>query len=535
MTPRSRTFLRTVFVALGITTVCQLWLLAPFVTRTHSLIYHWSGSTLGLFLPPILSFFAFWLTATIVFLLARAPGRVCGALWLGAIASTPWFELRNWAFLTNSKFPHVLGVMLLGLGVIAPLLALVFWRRAFEKKLEPVVSFASTVFLAMGVTGVVALCQIAWFGWNARSLNAELPLHRAVASESTGVERPRIIWIVFDELSHEQVYERRFSGLQLPAFDRLTEQATIFTNVIPAGIQTELVMTALMTGLSVDAVRPSSDEKELALHSATGAWQRFDQHDTVFQDALNLNHKTGVAGWYVPYCRIMPDVLDSCFWTSNTATGNTMFPRGTVRSNMATPWIQFAGERLGRQLAPLVLQGGTIEEFDAKAHIFDYVTLGDAADQILDDRSVGFVLIHLPIPHPGGIYDRVSGQFATEHSSYLDNLALADRFLGHIESRLRQSGQWDSSTIVLMGDHSWRTKLFWKRSSDWRDEEQAASRGGGFDERPAYAVKLPEQRVGTRIDAPFAALNTRSLFQLLLAQRIRSANELSAWVKRTEH
>jgi len=62
-----------------------------------------------------------------------------------------------------------------------------------------------------------------------------------------------------------------------------------------------------------------------------------------------------------------------------------------------------------------------------------------------------------------------------------------------------------------------------------------ASGGGEFDERPAYAVKLPEQREGTRIDTPFAALNTRSLFQLLLAQRIRSADELSTWVKQTEH
>ena len=48
--------------------------------------------------------------------------------------------------------------------------------------------------------------------------------------------RPRVIWILFDELSYQQVYERRLPGLQLPAFDALAAQATVFTHAVPAGI-----------------------------------------------------------------------------------------------------------------------------------------------------------------------------------------------------------------------------------------------------------------------------------------------------------
>lgn len=116
------------------------------------------------------------------------------------------------------------------------------------------------------------------------------------------------------------------------------------------------------------------------------------------------------------------------------------------------------------------------------------------------------------------------------NSDYIDNLALADKCLAHIRSKLEQNGQWDSSTIVVMGDHSWRTKLFWMTSRDWTPEEQAASRGE-FDDRPAYLVKLPDQKSGTRIDVPFDALNTRRLFDELLAHRIGSSQELSVWVK----
>jgi hypothetical protein len=36
--------------------------------------------------------------------------------------------------------------------------------------------------------------------------------------------------------------------------------------------------------------------------------------------------------------------------------------------------------------------------------------------------------------------------------------------------------------------------------------------------------------MGTRINAPFSAVNTRKLLDAFLAQKIRSKEELSAWV-----
>ena len=193
--------------------------------------------------------------------------------------------------------------------------------------------------------------------------------------------------------------------------------------------------------------------------------------------------------------------------------------------------MQFIGDGLGYRFASLFRRFSRIDELDAKEHILDYVALADAADRILDDRSAGFSLIHLPVPHPGGIYDRKTDTFATEHSSYLDNLALADKLLGHIRSKLEQTNQWDASTIVIMGDHSWRTELFWRGSQDWTKDEEMASQGGVFDNRPVYILKLADQHEGNRIDTPFDALDTRMLFDALLSQRIRSAEELSAWVK----
>jgi hypothetical protein len=533
MTQKLRRLLQATGVALGVTSIYLLWLIGPLVTPAHDAIFHWSEPPFQLFVPPILDFCAFWLLLTLVLLFVR--GRLRVAIWCGMIALTPWMELKNWAFLTDSDPAHWLSLGLFGIAVAAFLLPLMLWRTAYEKRFEQVVTFASTLFLFSALSGVVILCEFAWFGWQARSLNAELPLHHAAYGRPAQAKRPRVIWILFDELSYEQVYERRFPGLQLPSFDALAAQATVFTHAIPAGILTADVLPSLMDGMPIDSVRASSNGRQLYLHNSnTKAWQRFDEHDSVFQDALNLDYSTAVSGWYNPYCRILPDVLDHCFWTFGSSAENTMVPRGTLGSNLMRPWMRFFRSGLGHRLASFLLHRSEGNELRAKQHILDYVALTDAADGMLDDESAGFVFLHIPIPHPGGIYDRTADKFALRHSSYLDNLALTDKLLGHIRSELERRGEWDASTIVVMGDHSWRTKMFWEDLPDWTKEEQIASGGGRFDDRPVYIVKLADQRTGARIDAPFAALNTRALLDDLLARKIRSKDDLSAWVKQKD-
>jgi len=533
MTPKLRKLLEAASVALGVTSIYLLWLIGPLVTSTHDAVYHWSGSPSRLFVPPILDFCALWLLLTAV--LIFATGRVRAAIWSGIIGFAPWMELMNWAYLTGTTPPHWLSLGLSELGVVAFVLPLVLWRLVFEKRFERIVRFASTLFIFSAMSGVVILCRYGWFGWQARSLNAELPLHHAVHGQLAQAGRPRVIWILFDELSYEQVYERRFPGLQLPSFDALATQATVFARTIPAGIYTGQILPSLMTGEPVDGFRSSSDARQLFMHNShASVWQRFDEHDTIFQDALNLDYSTAVAGWYNPYCRILPEVLDHCFWTQNPAAPNTMVPGMSLRSNLMEPGMQFFESGLGHRFASLFLQIPDIDDLRAKQHISDYVALADAADRILDDKSLGFALLHLPVPHPGGIYDRTTDKFAWRNSSYLDNLALADKLLGHFRSKLEQSGQWDSSTVVIMGDHSWRTALIWKATPEWTKEEQIASRGGEFDDRPAYIVKLPDQHTGARIDAPFAALNTRRLLDALLSQKIRSKEDLAAWAGKTK-
>jgi arylsulfatase A-like enzyme len=119
---------------------------------------------------------------------------------------------------------------------------------------------------------------------------------------------------------------------------------------------------------------------------------------------------------------------------------------------------------------------------------------------------------------------------ATHHTSYINNLALCDQYLDHIRKLLQHQNQWDSTTFVVMGDHSWRTSFVWSSSPFWTDKDAAASRNGEFDDRPAYIVKLANQQKGGRIDQPFAAIHSRALLDALLENRLHTAADLQAWV-----
>ena len=138
----------------------------------------------------------------------------------------------------------------------------------------------------------------------------------------------------------------------------------------------------------------------------------------------------------------------------------------------------------------------------------------------------------MPIPHPWGFYDRHTGTFPSHRTSYLDNLVLADLYLGHLRSLMEADGTWDRTDLIVMGDHGWRTRAVWRQSGFWTDEEERASRAGTLADRPAVVVKLAGQQTPLRIAAPFAAYRSRNLIDALLAGKLRTPEELADWVER---
>ena len=138
--------------------------------------------------------------------------------------------------------------------------------------------FAAATLGVFAFTGLLIFAQLVWSGWQARNLNPASTLHKPQFAATP--PRQRIIWLLLDELSYQQLYERRFSGLELPAFDQLAAQATVFTHVIPAGEYTRYIVPTLFTGVPSTAVNISARGLLLSLKDpSTGKWTPFHQRE----------------------------------------------------------------------------------------------------------------------------------------------------------------------------------------------------------------------------------------------------------------
>jgi hypothetical protein len=537
-----------VVIALGLTNLYLLALSGPLISPAHDLIYHLVGASSSLFLPILTYMIAVWaLLAGLLHLARRTPGPTPRRillrliLWYGLLVTLPWSLLHTCAGFVSWDVP--LWIDLLFAAAALATLTLVLTRRAaLRRTLDAVEPVLSAVFSFFALSGVLILSQMVWFAVQADDLNPPTRLHhehpvQPAAAEATDPPHPRIIWILLDELSYQQIYERRYPGLDLPAFDRLAAQSTNFTRVVPAGEFTRNILPTLFTGIPTNRIQVDGRGMLLALHdSVAHQWKPFDPHQTVFQDALDRGYSTGLAGWYNPYCRILPDVLDSCYWVYHEATPARLSPQRTAARNLLRPLrllrrrVEYLLYRLHlRRSAPLPPPSEDL--LDIRMHSADYRDLLAAGDHLLDDPAREFVFLHLPIPHPFGFYDRRTGTVSSVHTSYIDNLALADLYLAHVRQLLESRHEWDASTIVVMGDHSWRTSLIWVNAGGWTEEDDRASNHGEFDPRPGYLVKLPHQHQPARIDQPFDAVRTRALLDALLANTLHTPADLAHWTQ----
>ena len=70
----------------------------------------------------------------------------------------------------------------------------------------------------------------------------------------------------------------------------------------------------------------------------------------------------------------------------------------------------------------------------SKKHAADLAAIMPQAEALIRDQSIGFVFIHLPVPHPPGIYDRRAGH-QRPTGTYIDNLALGRPQPGRVDER----------------------------------------------------------------------------------------------------
>jgi hypothetical protein len=515
-----------VIVAFGLANLYLLTLTGPLISNDHDLVYHLIGSTSPIIIPILAYIVVLWLLLTALLFLAKRPGPLRIIIWSTFLLALPSILLHTYANFSSTEVADWQSELVAIVALLSLVTVSVLWKK-FQPTFEKIQPTAATILGVLSFSGLLIFGQLLWCALQTRNLNPAPTLHHAQGTVPVATHK-RIVWLLLDELSYQQLYERRFQGLDLPAFDQLAAQSTVFTHAVPTGEYTRFILPTLFTGVSANEIKVSSRGLLVSLHDPTsGKWTPFDQHQTVFQDALDAGYNTGLVGWYNPYCRIMPEVLDHCFWTYRESTPANLSPNRSLAVDILRPFHYLLLDT--KHLFGHGPGAPSDESRDIRQHSTDYRKLLAAGDADLADPSIDFLFLHMPIPHPYGFYDRRKKSFSTVHTSYIDNLALCDQYLAHVRMLLDQQHQWDSTTLVVMGDHAWRTKLIWADSATWTEEDQVASHNGEFDDRPAYIVKLPDQKTPGRIDEPFALVHTRALFDALLQNRLHTPVDLQTW------
>jgi hypothetical protein len=493
---------KTIVQAFGAAILIMLLRLWPLISPRHSLIYHSFLPIHSVVWGILIDLAAISLLLALLFaFLQKTESGPRTIVWtLVAAELAPTFVIDLAAAWQKSVPTHWLeflqyGILLAGLATLW--LRSVYYQRA--------VRGFRFLLLLVGCGMVWILPELLYLGLRAEPHDAKVPERQTgphVARESLPASGGRIVWILFDELSYNQAFDHRYPGLAMPVFDQLKGESVSFSDLKPVGYETERVLPSFFLGHAVDDIRSNINGEPKIKLAGQANWQPFDAHTTVFSDAQSLGWTTGIVGWYNPYCRILAGAFNYCFWRMGNGQWNgTSSDQGALKNAMA-PFVEMTWG-YGRE-----------PDFpQEKKHTADLAALMPQAEALIRDQSIGFVFIHLPVPHPPGIYDRRPGhQRAT--GTYIDNLALADRSLGELMDSLSKTPWAAKTTIIVCSDHSWRIPL-WRGTPQWSEEEETASHGV-FDKRPVLLIHFPGQARGLDITAPFDEIKIHDIIEHIL-------------------
>jgi arylsulfatase A-like enzyme len=147
---------------------------------------------------------------------------------------------------------------------------------------------------------------------------------------------------------------------------------------------------------------------------------------------------------------------------------------------------------------------------------------------MLRNPDLNLLFLHIPTPHPAGIWDSRDGRFTLQNADYIDNLALADKTMGHIRKLMEQLGTWDTSTVLVTSDHPYRTGM-WMDSSIWTPEMARITQGHSQPYVPFF-LKLANQHSGNEYTTEFNNVLSGDLALAILEGRLKTQDEAASWL-----
>ncbi len=340
----------------------------------------------------------------------------------------------------------------------------------------------------------------------------------------------RILWLVFDEMDQHVAFEGRPATVELPEIDRFRREAIYATKTRSPARWTEQSMPALITGKLVSKAEVANPNELMITFQGATKPVPWSLVPNVFSKAREAGVNTALVGWYHPYCRILGGSLTSCSWQPRYGfpLESTWFERMVwIRTLIRT--IPLAEQlRLEKRLESALGINLPKRNGYAKETIPKDLSILRDAENVATNSAYGLILVHWPIPHPGGIYNRFKNDFApADEGGYLDNLELVDRTLGELRRQMKNANLWDSSVVLITSDHPYRPER-WKET--WTSEEANSLNNEQVGQYVPFLLKLPGQKESVTYNRPFNSIIISDLFMALLHHRLSDPKSVVDWL-----
>ena len=336
---------------------------------------------------------------------------------------------------------------------------------------------------------------------------------------------PRVLWLLFDEMDQRMTFSSRPATLQLPELDRLRNQTIYASNAYPPADFTLMSVPALINGQLISKAKPTNPSELMITFADAKEPVSWGSQPNIFSKAREAGFNTALTGYYFPYSRIIGESLNNCFWRipETLTLRESMFDQ--IESLINTiPLAHYLPTHFG-----IINNRKTMQSRERRRFLDSYLGILEAARKVAIDPDVGLILVHLPVPHPPGIYDRHKSDFELDgESSYLDSLQLADRSLGELRRVMEDAGIWENTIVLVTSDHWWRDYL-WRSLQIWSSEDENIMPGDD-DNRVPFLLKLANQNQAVTYDGKFNTVLIHDLILALLREEVSGPDSVVSWL-----
>ncbi len=302
----------------------------------------------------------------------------------------------------------------------------------------------------------------------------------------------RTLVLLFDEMDETIFFREREAGFSLPHLDEFRKQAFLGTKAFSPNGCTLLAIPTLLTGhLTTEANATSASELKV---QADGKTSSFSEMPQIFSQAKASGARTGILGFFHPYCRLFGRYTHRCRSFSSLEYDYGEFP--FVPLTFQPPWT-------AREIL---------------THRRNFALFAEAATAMVADPSYDLIYFHVPLPRPPGIS---AGKAGYGQDGFLANGALADKLFGELRRQLERAGMWEQTQILITADHG------------YRDSPRALELSEGRSRylRVPFLVKFAGKVDAASFDLPFSTGALSSWVDGLLNGELKNAAALEARLK----